>query len=107
TLQSPPVGARCPPLQCGRAARADRLYRGPVRAASEIEPYSGSPDTSRIPYTGSFITISNLQRERGRHPAHGSSALVKEGNNAGLVGLVTHGQHVVSVRDIERGRPRN
>src|SRR5207248_10370005 len=54
-----------------------------------------------------FITISQLRRERRKAPMHGSSALVKEFDNAGLIDLVANGEHVVAVGNIESVRPRD
>src|SRR6476620_7696943 len=89
-------------LRFNADARPDRIdfIEGPYGPRLKLSHTQDLP-TPLGPLHRSFITFSKAQRERGRHPAHGSFALVKEVNNAGLVDLVAHGQHVVSVRDID------
>src|SRR5215468_8667062 len=50
------------------------------------------------PLHGSFSTISKAQREPGRRQTHGSCALIKEIDDAGLKDLVANGQHMVTAR---------
>src|SRR4029078_6088566 len=59
------------------------------------------------PLLRSFSTNSKMQGGVATRPAHGSCALVKEVNNAGFVDLVTDGEHMVAVRNIESPRARN